>query len=115
MPEYLLRKYRPVGPRPDLCARILVPERAAWPWALAAAALLLMAVGFHTATSRLGLQEKAARTELFDADARIGYATGLLGGGEDAQRIARWIVLEEELRRSLPAVAGAPARVEGPR
>jgi len=52
---------------------------------------------------------------LFDADARIGYATGLLGGGEDAQRIARWIVLEEELRRSLPAVAGAPARVEGPR
>ena len=113
MPENLLRRYRPVGPPLDLRSRILVPERPAWPWAVAAAALLALTVGFHAATSRLDRHDETTGSDLFDAHARIAFATDALGGGEDARRLAQWIVLEEELRQSLPAVAAAPVRADG--
>jgi hypothetical protein len=114
LPEDLLRKYRPVGPPADLRARILVPERAAWPWAVAAAALLALTVGFHLATSALDAPVVASG-DPFDAQSRIDYVTAALGGGEEARRIAALIVMDEELRRALPPVAAASSPGEPPR
>jgi hypothetical protein len=113
LPEELLRKYRPVGPPPDLRTRILVPERAAWPWATAAAVLLAVTFGFQIATSRLDIPQETTGKEPFDDDARIAYATEVLGGGEENRRIATLIVFEERMRQSLPAVAAAPRMPEG--
>ena len=45
--EDLLRRVRPVGPRPELRARIVAarrPAARAWPWVSAAAALLAITV-----------------------------------------------------------------------
>jgi len=50
--ESRLRRYRPAGPAPDLRERVLTrsPQvRRTWPWAVAAAALLAIAVGFGVA------------------------------------------------------------------
>jgi hypothetical protein len=51
----LLRRYRPAAPPPDLRDRITVPiaVRRTWPWAVAAAALLLAACALQVATDRI--------------------------------------------------------------
>lgn len=51
--EDLLRRYRPVGPPPELRARIAAAAAAAprtWPWAAAAAALLAGVCVIHLST-----------------------------------------------------------------
>ena len=50
----LLRHVRPAGPPPELRARILGARRSprAWPWAVAAAALLALTVGLQVSTMR---------------------------------------------------------------
>ena len=112
LPEDLLRKYRPVGPPADLRARLLVPERAAWPWAAAAAALLALTFGLHFATSTLDAPSTVPHEDPFGVDDRIAYATAALGGSDEARRMAALIVMEEEVRRTLPAVAAASAPVQ---
>ena len=107
MPEDLLRKYRPLGPPSDLRGRILVPERAAWPWAVAAAVLLAATLGFHAATGALNTLNGTASEDSLGVDLRIAYGTAALGGGDEARRVATLIVMEEEVRRALPAVASA--------
>jgi hypothetical protein len=113
LPEDLLRKYRPVGPPPRLRARVVEGDAPAWPWAAAAAALLLVALSFHLATSSLGLAE--SMQEPFGVEARIAYIAERLGGSEAARETATWIVMEEEVRRALPAVSSAAGTVEGVR
>ena len=103
----LLRKYRPVGPPADLRSRILVPERAAWPWAVAAAVLMAVTLGFHAATGALNAPNGTAYEDPPGVDQRIAYGTTALGGGDEARRVATLIVMEEEVRRALPAVATA--------
>lgn len=51
----LLRCVRPAGPPSDLRARIFAPRRAprAWPWAMAAAALLMLTVTVHFSATRM--------------------------------------------------------------
>ena len=107
MPEDLLRKYRPVGPPADLRARVLVPERAAWPWAVAAAALFAIIAGFHGATRTLGHAIDVARPPTIEPATRVAHITDELGGGELARREATLIVLEEEIERRLPPVTAA--------
>ena len=109
MPEDLLRKYRPVGPPAGLRARLLVPERAAWPWAVAAAVLVAVTLGFHAATGALKAPNGTADEDPLGVDQRIAYGTAALGGGDEARRVATLIVMEEEARRALPAVAAASA------
>jgi len=113
LPEDLLRKYRPVGPPSGLRARILVPERATWPWALAAAALLFLTIALHAATRSLGAADPP--TPAFGPDARIAFIAHALGDGEEARRTATFIVMEEERRSALPPVAAATLPSEGAR
>jgi hypothetical protein len=113
--EDLLRKYRPVGPPADLRARTLVPERAAWPWAVAAAALLVVTVGFHLATRTLDAHLRTTETDAFGFESRIAYAMAALGGGDEARGTAMAIVLEEEILKDLPPVSDAPVTTEDPR
>ena len=53
--EDLLRRVQPAGPPPELRARILAtrPARPAWPWAAAAAALLLAIAGLQWSAREL--------------------------------------------------------------
>jgi hypothetical protein len=106
LPEDLLRKYRPVGPPGDLRARLLVPEQVAWPWAVAAAALLALTVGLHAATGSRARGEYAALGDPFPFDLRVAMIADTLGGGEDARRRAWLLVNQEELERRLPQPSG---------
>lgn len=52
----LLRRYRPAGPPPELCARIaagVAPAARTWPWAAAAAALLAAVCALHFWTNNV--------------------------------------------------------------
>lgn len=65
--EDLLRRLRPAGPAPGLRGRIIGAAPAApraWPWAVAAAALLVLVIGMRTSTDRVYRSiEDAVRVE----------------------------------------------------
>ena len=102
MAEDLLRKYRPSGPAAALRARIVVPERAAWPWAVAAAALLALTVGLRLQTGALAADALAQSPDPLSFEMRVAALTEMLGEGEDARRTAVLLVAKEELQRRLP-------------
>ena len=96
----LLRRYRPVGPPPELRGRILATRRVerVWPWASAAAALLVSTLALHV----------AARDEATGVDLKLGPEaavrvvddlTDRLGGDEGARQLAEFILLEQQVRR----------------
>ena len=60
--EALLRNVRPAGPSPELRARILAARsaRPAWPWAAAAAALLMTIVGLQWSAGELRQEMRPA-------------------------------------------------------
>jgi len=101
--EDLVRRYRPIGPSAQLRERILAtgPIQRIWPWASAAAVLLVSALTFRV----------AAGHKVASADVRVGPAdavriadelTGMLGGGADARELAEFILIEQQLRREAP-------------
>lgn len=105
--EDLLRKYRPLGPPARLRERIFAIDHSEriWPWATAAAALLVSALTFPI----------AIRYEAASVDVRLGPAaetrvvddlTDRLGGDADARELAEFIVVEQQLRAE--AIAGEP-------
>lgn len=109
MPEDLLRKYRPVGPPPGLRSRALQGDASAWPWAAAAAALLAMVVGLHIAI-RVGAGAAIESSPLgIKFEDRVAYLTDVMGGGEEAQRLAVLRVSEEDTLMRLPGPEGAAA------
>lgn len=104
--EDLLRRYRPVGPPAKLRERILGTDRVPriWPWASAAAALLVSALTLHL----------AGRYEAASADLRLGPAavvrvaddlTAVLGGGAAARQLAEFIVVEQQARSEASSAA----------
>ncbi len=96
--EDLLRKYRPVGPPAELRHRILAPIRTPriWPWASAAAALLVLGLTFQL----------AGRNEVAGADLNLGPSavarvtedlTNMLGGDLRARELAEFIIVQQQV------------------
>jgi hypothetical protein len=70
--EDLLRRVRPAGPRPELRARIVASTAArrgkrAWPWAMAAAAMLILTVVLQFSTAQMN-RETARVVSAMEAD-----------------------------------------------
>ncbi len=113
--EDLLRRYRPIGPPARLRERIFATARSRriWPWASAAAALLISAVTFHFASGY----------EVGSADVTLGPAavtrvaddlTGMLGGDVAARDLAEFIMVEQQVRSEATRVIPTePSSVPG--
>ena len=113
--EDLLRRYRPIGPPARLRERIFAtaPSQRIWPWASAAAALLIFATTFHVASSY----------EAGTADVTLGPAaatrvaddlTGMLGGDLSARDLAEFIIVEQQVRSEATRVTPTdPSSVPG--
>jgi hypothetical protein len=95
----LLGRYRPVGPSSDLRERALGasthPPRT-WPWAAAAAALLVATVGLHAATNRAIAAATPPAGQL-----SVDALAAVMGGTEDARRAAELIVTEQRIRDAM--------------
>lgn len=95
----LLGRYRAAGPPAELRERALnaaanVPR--AWPWAAAAAALLAVTLGLHTAADR-----SIASVAVPTASVSVDALTEAMGGTDEARRAAELIVEEEKFREWL--------------
>src|SRR6202158_804061 len=97
--EDLLRRYRPIAPPTQLRERIFATAtlQRIWPWASAAAVLLVSALTFHV----------AAGYRAASADLRLGPAaavrvaddlTDMLGGDAGARTLAEFILVEQQVR-----------------
>jgi hypothetical protein len=102
--EDLLRRYQPSGPRPSLRGRVVhggADRRKTWPWAAAAAALLVATVALHAARERLSdswtddrAQERALAIEMI---------TEMFGGDDAARVMAEQAVAQDEAREVMAA------------
>jgi hypothetical protein len=112
--EDLLRKYRPVGPPAELRHRILAMTRVlrVWPWATAAAALLILGITFQLAT----------RHEVAGADLNLGPSavarvtddlTRMLGGDLRARELAEFIVVEQQVHSETTTASTQPLNGAG--
>ena len=113
--EDLLRRYRPIGPPARLRERIFAtaPSRRIWPWASAAAALLIAAMTLHVASGN----------EIGSVDVTLGPAaatrvaddlTGMLGGDVAARYLAEFIIVEQQVRSEATRVIPTePSSVPG--
>jgi hypothetical protein len=104
--EHLLRRYEPSAPSSSLRARVLhgSPDAGrAWPWAVAAAALLATTIWLHGSRNRV-LQEPLI-DDVSSSHTEEALLTDMLGGGDEARRIAERIVALEEAARETGAVA----------
>jgi hypothetical protein len=112
--EDLLRKYRPVGPPAELRHRILATSRVLriWPWASAAAALLVLGLTFRL----------AAWNEVAGADLNLGPPavarvtedlTRMLGGDLRARELAELIVVEQQVHSETTTAAILPLNGAG--
>lgn len=112
--EDLLRKYRPVGPPAELRHRILATTGMPriWPWASAAAALLVLGLTFQL----------AARNEVADAGLNLGPSavarvtedlTNMLGGDLRARELAEFIVVQQEVHSETTTASMQPVNGAG--
>lgn len=112
--EDLLRKYRPVGPPAEMRQRIRATIRVPliWPWASAAAALLILgltlqfAAGNASAGAHLNLGPSAVARVTEDL-------TNMLGGDLRARELAEFIVLEQQVHGEITSAAIEPATAAG--
>jgi hypothetical protein len=106
--ETTLRRYRPAGPPAELRERILAtPNRRTWPWAGAAAALLLSTQLVDSAARR----QVAEASEVMGPGAATLVANDLaerLGGDEPARELAELIVFEQQTRNDTTASPAEP-------
>jgi hypothetical protein len=106
--EDVLKRYRPAGPPSRLRSRLVEPLRArrTWPWATAAAVLLISII-----TLRIGTHSQAAGVDLQlgpDAtDLAVEKLSHILGDATDARALAEWMVIEDQLR-----VQAAPVPID---
>lgn len=103
--EDVLRRYRPCGPPSSLRARCVAPSRPArWPY-VAAAALVLVALGTYRASAALQPQTLRPATDA----AAVAHLTTWLGGGVEAEHAARDTVARFRIDE-----AARVTRVDGP-
>jgi hypothetical protein len=102
--EDLLRRVRPAGPPPALRSRILAsrPARPAWPWAAAAAALLLTVVGLQWSAGALRNQMRPATLGSVAADADVAVLRETFGLNEEEIRA---MTLQRDFDRIMAADA----------
>ncbi|MGH9372588.1 MAG: hypothetical protein ACRD15_13750 [Vicinamibacterales bacterium] len=110
--EHLLRRVRPAGPPADLRSRILCSAagQAArlWPWAAAAAALLVTTVALHAGANR----SIAGAVTVPPANEEIlAGLTNMLGGDADARAKAELILASEQARVARNAASSSPDRI----
>jgi hypothetical protein len=107
--EAMLRRHRPVGPKPALRERIVRPDgpRVPWWWLGAAAALLAIVVGSHLAIGSEVNAVGATLTTGADVDEQ-NPLLDLLGDDESARQLALFRMAEQQARRALdpPPPAG---------
>ena len=112
--EDLLRKYRPTGPPVDMRQRIFATARVSliWPWATAAAALLVVGLTFQLAARHA---MAGARVNLGpSATARVTEdLTTRLGGDLRARELAELIVVEQQVQSEIGSAAIEPATGTG--
>lgn len=112
--EDLLRKYRPVGPPAELRQLILATTRIPriWPWASAAAALLVLGVAFQlatrNATAGVGLNLGPSAVARVTED-----LTNMLGGNLRARELAAFIVVEQQVHSETTSAAIEPVNGGG--
>jgi hypothetical protein len=103
--EQLLQRYEPAGPPPSLRARVVAARpdaMRAWPWAVAAAALLALTVWLHDATARVVGRYADLAADASGEDALIS----MMGDTDEARAIARRIaVMDADARRRARPVA----------
>ena len=113
--ENRLRRYRPVGPPPRLRERIVATARIRriWPWASAAAALLVSALTFHVASGYTVATADVTRGPA--AAARlIDDLTDVLGSDVAARALAEFIMVEQQIRsETTRAIPTEPSLVSG--
>ena len=112
--EDLLSRYRPAEPRSDLWDQIfkspdsqISKSERAWPWAVAAAALLAVSIGFHAAVA------PAPEASVVVDATRVQAIADELGGGSESRIMAEWIASREamlEQERLVRASAPGPER-----
>jgi hypothetical protein len=92
----LLGRYRPVSPPAHLRTAVLSRPAGGsrmWPWAAAAAALVVATLTLHVAANRA-----IARVSMPASTESIEALAATLGGDEEAHRAARLIVAERRFR-----------------
>lgn len=97
--EARLRRYRPAGPPARLRDRCLAvpPQPRMWPWAVAAAALLMLAISLDSA--RAGMVRQAEIDMVPDPSTEaVSQLTAALGGGDPARVLAEQAVYEDVAR-----------------
>lgn len=96
--ERLLASAQPVGPRPELRARILSrrPPRRAWPWAVAAAAMLALTMLLQTAAAAARDRVRATASGAPDLEAQLVETLRETGGFSDAE--ARLIAMVQQVQ-----------------
>ena len=103
--ERLLQRYEPAAPPASLRARAIgarTEAKPAWPWAVAAAALLAMTVWLHGARTLLPTPAGADTPSSYGEEALLAE---MLGGTDDARAMARTIVaLDDASQREASAV-----------
>jgi hypothetical protein len=102
--ERLLRRYQPAAPALSLRVRVVAPaairRRRAWPWAVAAAAMLALITTLQMGSAKLLLDTTEAvrpvvRTEEADA------LEAMLGDTEDPHGTANQMIERRNLDRAL--------------
>ena len=107
--ERLLRRHRPAASAPGLRERVLPPAAArTWPWAVAAAALLVLTVGLHNRTDAMpGMliqRDESIR-------ARVAYVAEQLDHAGADPDLAPVIVFEEEREQAFGRRVGLQVEV----
>jgi hypothetical protein len=107
--ESLLRRYRPSPPKSDLWNQItksphfeITKSPRTWPWAVAAAALLVITIGLHAAVP------PAPDTATEVDGARVQAIAEELGGTPESRVTAEWLARAEAMaeRERLARAAG---------